>query len=419
MRLVTKTTLLYLLVALVVFGIGGVVAYQMIKKVVDKETDYYLVDNYRRIRSSVQEGNPLDPLISGKVIVEALPKGMNYDTMAVFKDTIAMHYFWNRPEPHRMLTKTTRINGQFYRFKIVDVIIEADDVYTGVIKVLAILFAGLSAALLICGYFIGIQLLKPFNKTLASIRDFNVKEELDTTLVNTITKEFKQLDAFVYRMKDKARRDYMALKEFTENASHEMQTPVAVAKGKLELLLESGDLSEKQMLLIQNAHDSVTKLSRISTGLTLLNKIENEEFSSSMQTNVSDVVTKNVRQFEELAELKGIKLEKEIVPDVKQPVDMNLAEILVGNLLKNAVHHNEKNGWINVHLDHSKLVVSNSGKDPKIETDQLFNRFRKGNQSNGSLGLGLAIAKKICDANKWQINYDYKDHQHRLTVNFV
>ena len=418
MTLLTKTTLLYLVVALVVFGIGGVGAYHLIKGVVDKETDYYLVRNYRRIQKSIKEGQPIETLKTDGVSIKLLDNNQIYDTTAVFSDTIKLHYHWDRLEPHRMLSKITQIENRFFQISLMDVIVESDDVYKGVVQVLTWLFLGLSATLLIFGFFIGRKLFQPFQKILTSIRSFNVKDDSEIPLQKTNTKEFKQLNAFVYTMKDKARRDYRALKEFTENASHEMQTPVAIAKGKLELLLNSGDLSEKQMQLIQSASDSLNRLSRISNGLSLLNKIDNGEFQKGEQINFSKTVQSNIKQFEELALLKGISIQKELAPEVILPANSNIAEILVSNLLKNAIHHNEQDGWINIHLDKNKLKVENSGKAPKHRPELLFERFRKGNQSNGSLGLGLAIVKKICKVNGWEVNYHYQQEKHVLEVEF-
>ena len=205
-----------------------------------KKRTIFWRENYRRVVKSLKEGQTIESLQSDKVNIQFLGVNQNLDTSYVFSDTTELHYYWKRPEPHRMLTKVANLDGQFYKVSMMDVIIESDDVYKGVINILAILFIGLSIALMVFGYLIGKQLLKPFQQTLTSIRTFNVKEDEEIPLVATNTKEFRQLNAFVYSMKDKARRDYQALKEFTENASHEMQTPVAIAKGKTGIIAPVG-----------------------------------------------------------------------------------------------------------------------------------------------------------------------------------
>ena len=219
-------------------------------------------------------------------------------------------------------------------------------------------------------------------------------------------------------MTDKARRDYIALKEFSENAAHEMQTPIAVAKGKLELLLESPDLQENQLPLIQSAQEALSKLSRLGQSLSLLTKIENNEFTSQETTNFSEVVQQSVRLFQDLCELKGLTLRSQIEPSVYLSINAAIADIMISNLLKNAVRYNLTDGWIEVVLTKKELTVKNPGVPPNVPTQQLFERFRKSNQSGESLGLGLAIVKKICDVNHWHVRYDFVEGVHQLTVRF-
>jgi signal transduction histidine kinase len=236
---------------------------------------------------------------------------------------------------------------------------------------------------------------------------------------DTNTTEFRQLNSFLLKMTDKARKDYRSLKEFTENASHEMQTPIAVAKGKLELMLEAPELDEEQAGLIQGAYQAISRLSSIGHSLTLLSKIENQEFSVSDKIDFSRLVTNALNYYGELAELKEIKLESSIAPNVLLSIERSLAEILVSNLIKNSIQHNTGGGWIRVELSPTFLSVSNSGPAPLVEpVSKLFERFKKGNQSGGSLGLGLSIVKKITEACDWEVHYDYEAEIHRLRVEF-
>ncbi|NJL77475.1 MAG: HAMP domain-containing histidine kinase [Saprospiraceae bacterium] len=228
--------------------------------------------------------------------------------------------------------------------------------------------------------------------------------------------EFKQLNAFLVRMTSKARRDYQSLKEFTENASHEIQTPLAVAKGKLELLQQSNNLDESQSELLDASQKALTKISRLGQALSLLAKIDNQEFTAQHTIDFSTIVAHTLGIFEEIAALKGVTLETKIQTDVRVKMDATLADILVTNLVKNAIQHNTENGWIRIHLDEHQFEVTNSGEELHFPPDQLFMRFKKSNQSKGSLGLGLAIVKKICDVSQVQVQYDYADRVHKITV---
>ncbi|MCB0556989.1 MAG: HAMP domain-containing histidine kinase, partial [Phaeodactylibacter sp.] len=204
-----------------------------------------------------------------------------------------------------------------------------------------------------------------------------------------------------------------------ENASHEMQTPLAVAQGKLDLLLETQGLSDEQLTLVQAIQQSIGKLSKLGKALQLLTKIDNQEFSSQAPVNFSRITEASLEHFSELATLKDLQMSSRIEPNVQISVDPVLADILVGNLLKNAIRHNGQGGWIAVELTSEKLVVRNSGKPPRVPTEQLFGRFQKSHATDGSLGLGLAIVKKIADASQFTVDYQFSEGAHQLTVGFA
>ena len=418
MTLLAKTTLFYLFVILLVFGVGGIVTYEMIKEDVRKETDYYLDETFRRLVQAIEEGKPPKAFNNDKVVICELEDRPWVDTMAYYSDTMGLHLLLQRPEPHRKMRKITKINEAYYQISLMDVLIESDDINEGVVDILSQLFIYLSLALILFSFLISRLLLAPFKETLRKIGQFNLKSEAPVDLPHTSTKEFKQLNGFLEGMTDKARQDYLSLKEFNENASHEMQTPIAVAKGKLELLLQEGTLSDKQAGLIQSAHQAIGKLSRIGHSLALLNKIENREFAVVEETDFSEVTERDIVNFRELAELKGLTVKSEIEKGILLPIDASLADILVSNLIKNAIQHNEPGGWIDITLNQKQLLFRNTGKPPKLNTRQLFDRFKKGNHSGGSVGLGLAIVKKICDVNKWQIAYGFKEGVHEIAISF-
>ena len=418
MRLITKATLLYLFIMSLVFSIAGMVTYKMVMKRVARETDYSLAQNMWLLRDAVREGKPLDALQNQKTKITKVTQIFPKDTLYSFSDTLAMHPYYKRLEPHRKLTITKKINGTYYRFKMIDIFLETDDVSGGVISVMTRLFFGLGLVLLLASFMISSWLFQPFQRTLEKIKGFNLKNNQVLSFEDTSTKEFRQLNGFISQMTDKAQRDYISLKEFSENAAHEMQTPIAVAKGKLELLLESPNLQEEQLPLIQSAQSALSKLSKLGQSLSLLTKIDNNEFKVKETTDFSEVVKQSVLTFQDICELKGLTLKSEIEQEVMLSINASVADILVSNLLKNAVRYNIADGWVNVTLDKKQLVVENPGNPPNVPTNQLFERFRKSNQSGSSLGLGLAIVKKICEVNQLHVDYVFIDETHRLIVKF-
>ena len=224
MRLITKTTLLYLLIALFVFGMGGYLTYYAIKQAVSKETDYEMVSDYRMLRAAIESGKPIDALQNDKVKIELVSTVVPADTVYQFSDTLAMHPFWKRLEPYRQLKVSKEINGAYYRIRMVDNFLEVDDMLDGVIGILSRLFLTLGVILLLCSFLISQWLFQPFQRTLEKIKNFNLKQDAPLQLADTSIKEFQQLNEFVENMTAKATRDYQSLKEFSENAAHEIQT---------------------------------------------------------------------------------------------------------------------------------------------------------------------------------------------------
>ena len=220
-------------------------------------------------------------------------------------------------------------------------------------------------------------------------------------------------------MTAKVRSDYTALKEFTENASHEMQTPLSIVNGKLELILDSNNLTEEQTAMVISSQESIQRLSKMNTSLSLLTKIENQEFENIESVNLSKLLQKFVFDFNELLDLKSIRLSTQLAENTMVKMDSTLAAILFSNLFQNAIRHNHENGTIELNLDQSHFAISNSGEPLSVSPDSLFERFNKNNQSKESLGLGLSIVKKICDASGFKISYIYRLKQHQIEISFL
>ncbi len=418
MRLVTKITLLYVLLMFMVFSIGGIVTYNMVKDVVRQETDYALRSETRLVVQSIEEGKPIDALENAKISITEIGMSTEEDNQGIFSDTLMIHRFFKTLEPFRKLSSTHKIGDKHHRITIADVFIEQGDMMEGVVATMVRLFLLLSVIFFVFSFFFSQRLLKPFHSTLDSIKKFNIRKKGEVDLPETNTKEFSELNQFLKDMTRKARRDYISLKEFSENASHEMQTPLAIAKGKLDLLQESSKIGKEELKLIGESQNSLSRLSKLGQSLALITKIENQEYTGRATLDLSHLLTVILEDFHDLAALKKIAITKEMKADVLIKIEEPLAEIMVGNLVKNAVQHNVKNGWIQVRLDNEGLVIRNSGLDAKVATEKLFDRFRKSNQTSESLGLGLSIVKQICDLNGYELRYDYEDEVHEIGVKF-
>jgi signal transduction histidine kinase len=268
------------------------------------------------------------------------------------------------------------------------------------------------------GSIAGVVLFKPFNRTLDQIKGFRIDQEEPLNFTSTGTVEFNKLNDFLREMSAKVQRDYRSLREFTENASHEMQTPLTNAIGKLELLLTSGTLGEEDTSRVVATLGSLKHLSKMGQSLNLLTKIDNREFERIESVNFSQKLCRAIDNFRELMELKSISLENEHQEDVMVSMDPTLTTILVNNLFSNAIRHNREHGYIKTLLDQKGFTITNPGEAPDVDPNTLFDRFRKSRHQSEGLGLGLAIVKKICDYSDFSIDYTYQDGEHKLEIRF-
>ncbi|HEY9262764.1 HAMP domain-containing sensor histidine kinase, partial [Chitinophaga sp.] len=257
----------------------------------------------------------------------------------------------------------------------------------------------------------------PLRRTMKAIYRFDLKQKNKIQLPETSTTEFKELNVFLRKMTDKAMEDYAAVKEFSENASHELQTPLAVIRSKIELLSET-NIDGVQAALIGDMQNAIEKLSHINRSLILLTKLENQEFKATESLKFCRVTKDVIATYEDWIIMREIRLTTNLDKNVPLNIHPALAEMLINNLLSNAIRHNRDGGQIDVVLTHREFCISNTGLPPQSPTCELFQRFKKSNQSNDSIGLGLAIVKQICEVNNYAIDYTYKEGWHHLHVYF-
>lgn len=422
MNLIYKTILYYLVIALLVFSVGGFVAYSLISDEIAKETDYYMNNSLKllqdRLARAIDHGVDLQRRFNTHQVNIRELSEVPADTMVHFSDTIAMHPHLNQLETMRKLTVSRKIRDRYLEIVMMDVIVEDSDIYESVVQIIVRLFAIFAFVMLLSTFLLSRSLLRPFKVTLEKIQKFNVRDNESLQLPKTSTTEFRQLNELLQDMSDRAIKEYQLLKKFGENASHEIQTPLAIAMGKLELLADAESLTERQFLLADAAKKSLKKVSQLGQSLSLLTKIENREFALDEEVNFSQTVQEAIFNFKELIDMKDLKFSHQIASDVNLKLNGHLATILVNNLLQNAVRHNIEDGYIEVFLDQTKLTVKNSGPPLTMPTHQLFNRFQKDTTNTHSSGLGLAIVKEICDYHNMKISYMY-NVDHEINIEFL
>lgn len=417
MRLIDKFTIWFFVITSVVLLAGGLIVFSRVQHEVDQEAIRRISSHLDNTAKQLEQGKSPDELESEYVKIEEMHPAQPviklnvYDTMAVFMPRMTAL--------DRKLTveRSYRIGDKHYRISMYDFVAEPDEIADGVKKSLGWIFLILLGIVGLTNLIISKRILSPFDKTLKAIENFSLKKDSEIRLPPTHTKEFQQLHYFLKQMTGKAQADYRALKEFTENASHELQTPLSVIRGKLEMLLES-PIDDQQGNQILSALSAIERLSKINHSLTLLNKLENQEFSVPETVDMSKQVESVLNELSELIEMKTIRLTTGIELNVRVLVHPSLAEILVMNLVSNAIRHNFHGGMIHIVLTAKCLTIENTGPPPEFPLEQVFERFKRTHNNMESVGLGLAIVKQICEVSHLTVHYSFKNSRHILKVTF-
>ncbi|MCW3118942.1 MAG: integral rane sensor signal transduction histidine kinase, partial [Chitinophagaceae bacterium] len=251
----------------------------------------------------------------------------------------------------------------------------------------------------------------------AAMRSFKLGKVKEVRLPQTTIDEFIFLNDTLKDTIQKAEQDYLVLKEFTENASHELQTPLAIIRSKLDLLIQREELSEAQSEELKEIYMAVKRLSRLSVSLLLLTKIENQQFDEVNSIDLKQKIEEKVHQFLELWKNNELNLHCQLGEATIQ-ANRDLVEILLNNLLSNASRHNILGGTIDIHLQARQLTVSNSGTARALDTKRIFKRFYKEEAHSHHNGLGLSIIKQICGQSHIKIAYFYKNDKHIFQLNW-
>lgn len=259
------------------------------------------------------------------------------------------------------------------------------------------------------------RLWKPFYESLGILRDFKLGSSNTLEFPATGIEEFAFMNECLLMSSRKAEQDYLLLKEFTENASHEMQTPLSVVRSKLDMLIQEKNISEKQSQLAIGAYAAVKRLSRLNHSLLLMAKIENRQYQAVESIDLSEKLREKIMQFQELWQNTQIEVSASLE---ESTVRMNpqLLDILLNNLLSNAGNHNTNPGHIGIRLRPGHFEISNSGRSGALDEQRLFTRFYKVSVNNNSNGLGLSIVKQISNASGIEAKYRYKDDRHYFSL---
>ena len=322
-------------------------------------------------------------------------------------------------EPYRVLeTFFIDKNGNHHKLEIRTATVEEDDFIESLLIALVVLYIFIVASILIINNISLKKIWKPFYSTLNYLSDYEFGQSKKLMTSKTQITEFKLLDSEINKMISRNEKSVYQQKQFIENASHELQTPIAVALNQIDVLLESDDLTQINYQEISQIRDTLKRMSTLNQSLLMLSKIENQQFKDKEEVVFNDVVKTMISDFSSILEFKSIELDLIENGEFKTIINKDFAYSLLSNLFKNAIKHNTNNGKIIIELDnHSLKIKNNSNRKTPLNSRDIFNRFYKESGDQLSTGLGLSIVKTIVDHHSnINIYYDFEDPFHIFSL---
>jgi signal transduction histidine kinase len=319
-------------------------------------------------------------------------------------------------EPVRMLHTYFIVNNQHYQLRIISSMIEEDDLIQDLLLYLIILYCVIIVSIILLNNFVLKAIWKPFHLVLNQVRSFRLNELKNIEPPHTSIAEFKYLNQSLVSLLKNNIDTYHSQKQFIENASHELQTPLAVCINKIELLLEDIKITEDQVNILGTVLENLERLTRLNRTLHLISTIENKQYLNPEVVKLNSIIYSVLDDLNEVIQFNNIRVEIKEMSDFTVKMNRDLALILVSNIIKNAVIHNQTGGRLIITVDDHEVIFANSGNSTTLDMNLIFKRFYKASPSRTSTGLGLSIIKAITDLTGISIEYNFRESTHRFTM---
>jgi signal transduction histidine kinase len=399
---------------------GAVLLYFTIRRIVYKQIDNSLITEMEIIQDQIEQTDTIpDFAVSFGHQIEVRLLDNPLHKFQVINDTIVSDTISSDNLPFRCLYYAGNTNrNKGYTIRILQTLSEKKELLEDISLYLFFLFLSLFLISILLNYLISIKLWNPFYVVVDKAEKFDIQSDKPIELPETSIKEFRQLNTVFNQMTRKMRNDYLSLKEYNENAAHEIQTPLAIIRSKLEILMQRKELKKESINLIESINEATTRLFKLNQGLLLISKIDNFYFQEGKEISLKQIIGNSIIHYKEIMQLKKITVEMEANDPAIVKMNEILAEVLISNLISNAVRYNIDRGFIKCLINNRYLTISNSGVPLKTDPELLFRRFHKTSENPQSVGLGLSIVKKIADTYKMKITYTCTGNIHELRLEY-
>ena len=414
-KLLSKMTFIYLIFTFVTFFISAVFLTHEANKFINEELEHRFGYSEHRTKRYIKAKKDLSRLKSNPNVI-LLPNKPDISAYPVYSDTLIYNADLEEMQHFRKKTIVFEANGDYYKLTMIKGMEDFYRFKDNIFEALIPAFILLALVIVLFNYLMSGYFFQPFNKILGQMKTYKVSEKVSIKKVETNTKEFIKMQQLFRQMVERIESDYRNLKEYTENMAHEMQTPLTVIRNKTENLMSDDGVMEMHAENVKIIYDETNHLSKLGNTLNLITKIENGEFNNAVQITTRPVIEKHVDAIHELTKLKSLTVETDLSEEHRLLIDPFLLDIVLKNLLRNAIRYGTTEGPIRVITARECLSVSNYGPPLDVPFEKLFERFYRNNNKKASLGLGLSLVKKICELNQLRIDYQYQDKQHIISL---
>jgi signal transduction histidine kinase len=420
LKLLTKSTFYFLLLSILAMIAGGAFLYLTIKKVIYKQVDNSLITEKTIIEDQIKHTDTI-PDFEAALGHQIDVKLMDYSVrnFQSIKDTDIYDPKTDSFTPFRYIYYSgNTIQKKGFVITIFQIISEKNELLQDIGLYMFFLFFSLLLISILINYLIARKLWRPFYNSVKIAGRFDIQSDKPLDLPETDIIEFNQLNEVFNNMTRKMRNDYLNLKEFGENASHEIQTPLAVIRSKTDLLMQQKNLNKDSLTLIKSINEAITKLFKLNQGLLLISKIDNQVFHEIKSVSLKQLTVTSLENYKEIMNLKNIRVDIDASDEAVIEMNEVLADVMISNLLSNAVRFNIDGGFIRCKIDNKYFTITNSGLPLSFNPEDLFRRFHKNSSNPQSVGLGLSIVKKIADNYGMNLVYTCSNAIHEIKLQY-
>lgn len=405
---------------LIIFSLWGILFYFTILEEVTDETDDAL-ENYKNILVNTALQDPSILETEGKLMTYykfrpiTTEEARNYRER--FFDSTVYIEIEDEWEPVRVMKSTFMMpNEQFYEVEIMISTMEREDMIEAIVGYLISLFVLLLLSFVLIIRFILKRSFRPLDKLVTWVDSIQPGKEITPLNTDTEIVEFRKMGDAISDMSNRSYKAYINQKQFIENASHELQTPLAILRAKVELLAESKGLSEEQMKELDDMYNTLGRAVKLNKSLLLLSRIENGQYIDVEKISLNQIIDSTLYELNDIFEWKNITFSRVVEAEFIAECNNILGRILINNLIKNAMAHSPQNGKIEIIIKENSLYIKNSGTKP-LDGTKIFQRFYHETSTNKeSTGLGLSIAKTIADSYHLTLEYVWEDESKHVFI---